>query len=79
MLPVERADLIRLLYIYENGGVYTDLDNAVDYNCLDDFLKDKNTSFFAAEQHNISVTTNAFIYAPSPHDPQIERVLLSLY
>lgn len=27
MLVVERSDILRLLYLYEHGGAYSDLDN----------------------------------------------------
>ena len=34
MIMVERADVLRLLYLYDKGGIYFDLDNKVNYTCL---------------------------------------------
>ena len=32
--PVYRSDVLRYLYLYAHGGVYSDLDNVIDYECL---------------------------------------------
>ena len=42
MLLVERADVLRLLYLYDKGGLYTDLDNDIDYPCLYELISTKN-------------------------------------
>jgi mannosyltransferase OCH1-like enzyme len=50
MIMVERADVLRLLYLYDKGGVYSDMDNVIDYPCLYDFISTQNESFFSQEQ-----------------------------
>jgi mannosyltransferase OCH1-like enzyme len=75
MLLVERADVLRLLYIYDKGGLYTDLDNDIDYPCLYELISTKNESFFSQEQGQPLLPSNNMIYAPKPHDPKIERVI----
>ena len=34
LTTVQKADLFRMFYLYENGGLYTDLNIIVDYSCL---------------------------------------------
>lgn len=75
MIMVERTDVLRLLYIYEKGGVYSDMDNVIDYPCLYDLISKQNQSFFSQEQKNPIVPSNNFIYAPTPKDPKIKRVI----
>lgn len=33
-MDVEKSDYYRLQYLYEYGGIYSDLDNIIDYPCL---------------------------------------------
>ena len=42
LILVEKVDILRLLYLYDKGGIYTDLDNVVNYTCLDNFTKNVN-------------------------------------
>ena len=37
----EKEDLLKLLYLYDHGGIYSDLDNQIDYDCLNT-LQSKN-------------------------------------
>jgi hypothetical protein len=75
MVLVERADVLRLLYIYDKGGLYTDLDNDIDYPCLYDFIGTRNESFFSQEQKQPQLPSNNLIFAPGPRDPKIKRVI----
>ena len=75
MIMVERADVLRLLYLYDKGGVYSDMDNVIDYPCLYDLISTQNESFFSQEQKQPTVPSNNFIYAPKPRDPKIKRVI----
>ena len=48
---VERADIVRLLYLYDKGGIYSDLDSEINYTCLENFIKEnKETFYFGNEQ-----------------------------
>lgn len=48
---VEKTDILRLFYLYEKGGVYSDMDNSINYTCLEKFIEEKNeTQFFSQEQ-----------------------------
>lgn len=38
---IQRADILRVLYIYEYGGIYADLDMVINYQCLMDNLETK--------------------------------------
>ncbi len=78
LTPVEKSDILRYLYIYEHGGVYSDLDNVIDYDCLNEFLADPSLpeSFFGEEQKiTEEKPSNNFIYAKSPEDPEILRIM----
>ena len=64
---VERADILRLLYLYDKGGIYSDLDNTIDYPCLEKFVKNnKETFYFGHEQKFPKNASNNFIYSPNP-------------
>lgn len=30
----EKVDLLRLFYLYDKGGIYSDLDNKINYTCF---------------------------------------------
>lgn len=73
---VEKADLLRLLYLYDKGGVYSDLDNSINYTCLENFIEKINeTQFFSQEQGKPTVPSNNFIYSPIPKHSNIEYVI----
>lgn len=38
-MDIEKSDYYRLQYLYEYGGIYSDLDNVIDYPCLMNLLE----------------------------------------
>ena len=38
-MDIEKSDYYRLQYLYEYGGIYSDLDNIIDYACLMNLLE----------------------------------------
>lgn len=33
-MDIEKSDYYRLQYLYDHGGIYSDFDNIIDYDCL---------------------------------------------
>ena len=80
MVMVEKSDVLRLLYLYDKGGIYSDVDNKIDYACLEKFIENANeTQFFSHEQKEDNLPSNNFIYAPTPKDPKIEFVIKKIH
>lgn len=51
-MDIEKADYYRLWYLYEHGGIYSDFDNAINYNCLMNILspyKDQDKLIFMTD------------------------------
>jgi mannosyltransferase OCH1-like enzyme len=72
----EKVDLLRLFYLHDKGGIYSDMDNKINYTCLEKFIEKKNlTQFFSQEQYDETYPSNNFIYSPTPRHPNIEFVL----
>jgi hypothetical protein len=46
---VTKADILRLLYLQKYAGVYSDLDNIIDYTCLMRMLARKKGFWMAGE------------------------------
>ena len=64
---VEKVDILRLLYVYEKGGMYSDIDNKINYECLYKLIKSKNETFyFGEEQWDSKFPSNNFIYSAYP-------------
>ena len=80
MIMVERTDILRLLYLYDKGGIYSDLDNKINYTCLENFIKNNNQTFyFGHEQFDPKKPSNNFIYSPTPQHPDIKRVIQKIH
>jgi mannosyltransferase OCH1-like enzyme len=59
--PIQRADMIRYMYLYKMGGVYSDLD-IVPIRPLSDYNFDPNYEVYACTSGNTpSVYTNSFM------------------
>ena len=39
LLDIEKSDYYRLQFLYDNGGIYSDFDNIIKYDCLMNLLK----------------------------------------
>lgn len=64
--PIQRADMIRYMYLYKMGGVYSDLD-IVPIRPLSDYNFDPNYEVYACTSGNTpSVYTNSFMIS-KPH------------
>lgn len=63
----ERVDLLKLLYLYEKGGIYTDINNKIDYRCFYQWASNNQQKMFFGQID--SKPNNYFIYAPKPKDP----------
>lgn len=37
----EKVDLLRLFYLHDKGGIYSDMDNKINYTCLEKFIEKK--------------------------------------
>lgn len=58
--PIQRVDAVRYMWLYVNGGIYLDLDIAVNKN-LEKLLK-CNYDFYLVQSSNVySTYTNAFM------------------
>ena len=80
LIMVERTDILRLLYLYDKGGIYSDLDNKIDYACLERFIgQNKGSFFFGHEQFDPKKPSNNFIYAPTPGNPELRRVIQKIH
>lgn len=59
--PIQRADMIRYMYLYNMGGVYSDLD-IVPTRSLEEYQFDPNFEIYACSSGNTpSVFTNSFM------------------
>lgn len=59
--PIQRADMIRYMYLYKMGGVYSDLD-IVPTRPLSDYSFDPNAEVYACTSGNTpSIFTNSFM------------------
>ena len=77
---VERADIIRLLYLYDKGGIYSDLDNDINYTCLESFIKEnKETFYFSNEQKWYRDSCNNFIYTDGPRNSEVKDVIQKIH
>lgn len=62
----EISDLSKLEHIYYHGGIVSDFDNQIDYDCLINVLKDKKGVFVTGEAEDI---LSSFYYASDPFSP----------
>jgi len=69
-----KSDICRFINLYYNGGLYLDLDTAIDLPCLNDYLKDKRIFFEASPLNTIDIFA---IYSSQPHDPEILEAIKS--
>jgi hypothetical protein len=46
---VTKSDILRLLYLQKYAGVYSDLDNIIDYTCVMRMLARKKGFWYAGE------------------------------
>lgn len=59
--PIQRADAIRYMWLYVNGGIYLDLDLEI-VKPMDDLFLDKNVDLFVIKSGTVKGTyTNAFM------------------
>lgn len=59
--PIQRADMIRYMYLYHMGGVYSDLD-IVPLRSLSEYTFDQSVSIWACSSGNTpSTLTNSFM------------------
>lgn len=83
-LPVKvmKADIWRLMVLYENGGIYSDIDNLCKSN-MDIFAKDYNLVFFTAPidhmENEDDFHINTSILMSSPKNIIIKNLLDIIY
>lgn len=69
-----RADLCRLLIIIEEGGVYSDLDVILDYQCFSKLL-DQYEHFFTLANKGKQGPENYLFYESKPGSPRLEKIV----
>lgn len=70
------SDYYRLKYLYDHGGIYSDFDNHIDYDCLMELLKpyrNQDKVVFMTDYDTSRIKNNQlmnnFIFAPYPKMP----------
>lgn len=72
--PIQRADMIRYMYLYNMGGVYSDLD-IVPTRSLEEYNFEKNFEIYACSSGNTpSVFTNSFMISKPKCDVWLEML-----
>ena len=72
----ERTDILRLLYLYDIGGIYSDLHSKVDFPCLYDIVNsNKDELFFGQDESNSVLPSSHIVYAPTPKHPELKRII----
>ncbi len=84
-MDIEKSDYYRLQHLYNYGGIYSDLDNVIDYECLMKLLQPyKNQHklvFMTNPNHNrkkMKEMTNNLIFAPYAGMPILKKMLDSV-
>jgi|SRR3989344_1245397 len=64
--PIQRVDMVRVMYLYIYGGVYMDLDYAVN-KPLDSLFYDKKNLYFLPSSNSPEYFTNSFMASIPKH------------
>ena len=55
-MDIEKSDYYRLQHLYDYGGIYSDFDNVIDYECLmkllEPYRKQDKLVFMTNPKHN---------------------------
>ena len=70
MIMVERADVLRLLYLYDKGGVYSDMDNVIDYPASTTSSALKMKVFSARNKSSQLFQATTLYMLPNPETPK---------
>lgn len=82
IMDIEKSDYYRLQYLYENGGIYSDLDNVINYDCLmklvEPYRNQDKLLFMTDGSHTrakMKQMNNNLIFAPYPKMPLLKKIL----
>jgi hypothetical protein len=75
----KRSDAFKLAYIWKYGGLYSDLDYIINYQCLMMKLEGLKGTYYGAEQDWFRKPAISLFYASEPGDPILGQVISKVY